>query len=153
MFGHSCMFGCTHLFGYSPVCLGTSMFGCPHMCGCPHVCLEDVWMPAAHIQHKESVLLLCQTEGVSICPHTFGYPICLDVLHTFGCHHTFGSIQTYSGAAKHMESIQTYRGLCKHRCILTYGGSTNMGAVQTYRWASKHRGVQTYGAIQTYGGI
>ena len=55
-----------------PVCLGTPMFGCPlnmcghsHMFGCPCVCLEDVWMSAVHIQHKES--MLCQTEGVSMC--------------------------------------------------------------------------------------
>ena len=42
------------------VWLSTCMFGCP----C--VCLEDAWMPAVHIQHKES--LFCLTEGVSICP-------------------------------------------------------------------------------------
>ena len=35
--------------------------------------LDDVWMPPAHAQHKES--MLCQTKGVSICPHTFGCPI------------------------------------------------------------------------------
>ena len=35
-----------------------------------------IWMPPVHKQHKESIL--CQTKGVSICPHTFGCPICLD---------------------------------------------------------------------------
>ena len=32
-----------------------------------------VWMPPIHTQHKES--MLCQTKGVSICPHTFGCPL------------------------------------------------------------------------------
>ena len=36
-----------------------------------------VWMPPEHTQHKES--MLCQSKGVSICPHTFGCPsVCLD---------------------------------------------------------------------------
>ena len=53
-----CMFGCPHMFGYSPVCLGNPMSGCPlNMWTLPYVwtppiCLEDVWMPAVHIQHK-----------------------------------------------------------------------------------------------------
>ena len=34
-------------------------------------------MPPVHPQHKES--MLCQTKGVSICPHTFG------CFHMFGC--------------------------------------------------------------------
>ena len=51
--------------------------------------LDDVWMSPVHTQHKES--MLCQTKGVSICPHRFrchhmlGYhlyvgmpPLCLD---------------------------------------------------------------------------
>ena len=36
-----------------------------------------VWMPPVHTQHKES--MLCQTKGVSICPHTYGCS------HMFGC--------------------------------------------------------------------
>ena len=40
-------------------------------------CTPYVWMPAVHTQQKES--MLCQTKGVSICPHTFGCPpVCWD---------------------------------------------------------------------------
>ena len=52
------------------------------------------WMPPVHTQHKES--MLCQTKGVSICPHTFGcphkfgYPICLNAPCMLGCPHMFG---------------------------------------------------------------
>ena len=65
------------------------MFGCPLYVG-------DVWMSTVHTQHKES--MLCQTKGMSICPHTFGClhmfrhhpygwmtPVCLDTYHMFGC--------------------------------------------------------------------
>ena len=48
----------------------------------PPICFEDVWMPAAHIQHKES--MLCQTEEVSICPPYFWMP------HMFRCTCMFG---------------------------------------------------------------
>ena len=61
----------------------------------PPICLDDVWMPPVHTQHKES--MLCQTKGVSICPHTFGWPqmlgctpVCLNVPNMFGCPHMFG---------------------------------------------------------------
>ena len=47
------------------------MFGCP-----------------VHTQHKER--MFCQTKGVSICPHTFGCPICLNAPCMFRCHHVFG---------------------------------------------------------------
>ena len=91
-------FGCPHMFECLPVCLDAPMFGWSHMppCifghpiwmslyvrvplmfGCPlyawhPICLDDVWMPAAHTQHKER--MLCQTKGVSICPNTFGCPL------------------------------------------------------------------------------
>ena len=131
-----CMFDCLHMFGHPlhvwiPPCLDATicvdtpyvwmplMFGHPHMFGCPHmfehpaVCLGDVWMPPVHTQHIES--MLCHTIGVSICPHTFecpicldappvyldaphiwtpliclDAPICLDTTHIFGCPHMFG---------------------------------------------------------------
>ena len=45
-----------------------------------------VGMPPVHTQHKES--MLCQTKGVSLCPHTFvHYPTCLDPPCMFGCPH------------------------------------------------------------------
>ena len=69
-----------------PICLDDPcIFGYPHMFGHPHMfgCPLYVWMPAVHIQHKES--MLCQTKGVSICPHMFGYsPVCLGT-PVFGC--------------------------------------------------------------------
>ena len=59
------------------------------------MCPPYVWMPSVHIQHKES--MLCQTKGVSICPHTFGYlhmfewpPCMLGCPHMFGCPCMFG---------------------------------------------------------------
>ena len=105
----------------APICLDAL-----HMFGGSCVYLEDVWMPIVHIQHKES--MLCQTEGVSICPHKFGCPhvwiplyvqrtaygwrplICLDVPHTFGCPHTFGGIQTYGGHPNIQGVSQTCEG-------------------------------------------
>ena len=66
IFGHpyvwtpSCMFGCPHIFGCLPVCLGTPYawildalvcldtplcLDASHIFGCPPVCLDDVWMP------------------------------------------------------------------------------------------------------------
>ena len=86
----ACMFGCPPYvlmpsYVWMPLyVLDPHMFGCPPLCWIPHmfVWLLYVWTPT----------------------------ICLDVPPTFGCHHTFGSIQTYRGAAKHMEDIQTYRG-------------------------------------------
>ena len=61
-----------------PICLNTlhicldasCMFGyppyvwTPPYVWMPPICLDDVWMPAVHKQHKES--MLCQTKGVSI---------------------------------------------------------------------------------------
>ena len=94
-----CMLGCPHMFGY-PLYVWMApyaslyvwmplygrvppMFGCPlyawtpHMFRCSPICLDDVWMPPVHTKHKE--MMLCQTKGVSIFPHTFGCP------HMFGC--------------------------------------------------------------------
>ena len=98
------MFGCPQYVWMSSFMFEwPCMFGQPpHMFGCPPVCLDDVWIPVVHIQHKES--MLCQTKGVSICPHTFGFslyvwmpnvwmhslyvsmpPVCLDTPCMFGC--------------------------------------------------------------------
>ena len=133
------------------MCGHSNMFGCLHMFGCPHVCLEYVWMPAVHIQYKKACFV--RQRGCPYSWHTFGFAKCLSVPHTFGCHRTFGSIQTYSGAAKHMEGIQTYRGC------------PNVWGIQPDRGVSKHRGhpniwgeCKHWGCpniqvgIQTYGG-
>ena len=64
-----------------PICphtFGCPMFECPLYVGMPSICLDApiclpvCWMPPVHAQHKES--MLCQTDRVSICPHTFGCP-------------------------------------------------------------------------------
>ena len=69
----------------APIHLDAPMFGCPLYVWMAPICLDIttcfdaplyVWMPAVHIQHKEN--MLCQTKGVSICPHTFVCPM-------FGC--------------------------------------------------------------------
>ena len=58
------------------------------------ICLDDVWMPPVHTQHKES--MLCQTKGVSTCPHYIWMPhvwmppVCLDLPCMFQCPHMFG---------------------------------------------------------------
>ena len=75
------------MFGWPPyVWTSPHMFGCPLYVWISPICLDTpigldtllyVWMPAVNIQHKES--MLCQTKGVSICPHTFVCP------HMFGC--------------------------------------------------------------------
>ena len=70
-----CIFGCPQYVWILTVSLSTPMFRCPL------VCLEDVWMPAVHIQQKES--MLCQTEG---CPYA---PIHLDAPCMFGHPHMF----------------------------------------------------------------
>ena len=89
--GKTKMFGCPHIFGWcldAPCTYTTqrkdtlSDKGGVYMP--PYIC-----MPPVHKQHKES--MLCQTKGVSICPHRFrchhmlGYhlyvgmpPLCLD---------------------------------------------------------------------------
>ena len=88
------------------------MFGCPlYIHNTKKACFVRLrgvhmppymWIPPEHQQHKES--MLCQTKGVSICPHTFECPhmfgcplyvwmppvclddmIYLDALHMFGC--------------------------------------------------------------------
>ena len=72
-----CMFGhpiCLDV----PVCLGAPCFDGPVCLDTPidldaPTYVDDVWMLPVHIQHKES--MLCQTKGVSICPHTFGCPL------------------------------------------------------------------------------
>ena len=95
MFGCPQMFGHPHIFGCPPIFWCTPcMFGClqyvwippvsldtPYV-WMPPVCLEDVWMPVVHVQQKES--MLCQTEGVSICP------IHLDTPCMFGHPHMLG---------------------------------------------------------------
>ena len=76
------------------------MFGHPICLDAP-LCLEDVWMPAVHIQHKES--MLCHTKGCPYAPyiwmphmfgspHMFGWPpvclnapICVETPCIFGC--------------------------------------------------------------------
>ena len=81
MFGHPPhMFGCPCMFGYPPyvwihyICLDAPcMFGylpwawTPHMFGYPPVCFDAVWMPAVHIQHKESMLF--QTKWCPYAPY------------------------------------------------------------------------------------
>ena len=68
------MFGCPPVCSDDPICLDT-----PKFVWMPPVCLNDVWMPAVHIQHIES--MLCQNKG-------FPYaPICLDAPCIFGCPH------------------------------------------------------------------
>ena len=86
-FGYPHMFGCPLYVQMAPICLDTPTYvwmplylwispiclDTPICLDAPHVCLDDVWMPGVHIQHKES--MLCQTKGVSICPHTFECPL------------------------------------------------------------------------------
>ena len=73
-----------------------------------------VWMPPVHTQYKGS--MLCQTVGVSICPHTFvHHPVCLN---TPLC----SDASKCTGASKGMWDIQTYRGIKTCRCIQTYQG-------------------------------
>ena len=141
----------------TPVCLGTPVW-------MPPVCLEDVWMPALHIQQKES--MLCQTEGVSICPHTFGCPLYIWTppyvwmfLIPFDAH-TLGGIQTYRGQPniwrtfKHTGGDQTcWASDNTEQC-------PNIGSTQTCKghpniWVSANIqvGIQAYGGFQTYGGI
>ena len=82
-----------HMFESSPVCLGTTMFGCPlNMCGhshvfqCPYMygrCLN------AYCTYTTQKNMLCQTAGVSICTHTFGCPLCLDVPVCLNTPHMF----------------------------------------------------------------
>ena len=54
------------------------------------------------IKHKES--MLCQTNGVSICPHIFGYPqmfgcssVCLDAHICWDAPKCMGEMQMYEG--------------------------------------------------------
>ena len=61
---------------------------------CAPICLDA----PVHTQHKES--MLCQTKGVSIWPHTFGLPICLDVPCMFGCPRMFGLTPCMFGCFK-----------------------------------------------------
>ena len=68
------------LYVWMPLCIRVSpMFGCPLYAWTTPICLDapiyldDVWMPPVHTQHKE--IMLCQTKGVSICPHTCGCPL------------------------------------------------------------------------------
>ena len=106
-----CMFGCPCMFECSLCLNAPCMFGQPQCLDVP-ICLDApctyttqrkdtlsdkggvhmppyIWTPPVHKQHKES--MLCQTKGVSICPHRFrchhllGYhlyvglpPLCLD---------------------------------------------------------------------------
>ena len=122
-----CMFGC-------PICLDTPLYvGHPYVWMPPEYVwsLPYVWMPPYVWKMFGYLLYIYNTKkacfvrlrgcpyapihlDAPICldaPYVWTPLICLDVPHTFGCHHTFGSIQTYSGAAKHMENIQTYGGI------------------------------------------
>ena len=96
----------------APICLDTlhvlMMFGCPlyihntkkacivRQRGCPYapihldvpyvwmppVGLDDVWMPAVHIQHIKECFV--RKMGCSYASHTFVYLICLDAPCMFG---------------------------------------------------------------------
>ena len=120
-----CPYASIHLD--APICLNAPcMLGQPHIFRCP-ICLDDVWMHPVHTQHKER--MLWQTKGVSICLHTFGWPlythntkkgcfdrlrgclyapihldapICLDAPCMFRCHHMFGCTPCMFG--------------CPHKC-------------------------------------
>ena len=72
-----CMFECPHMYGHFMYVWMPLMCGHPHVFEYPAVYLGDVWMPPVHTQHIET--MLCHTKGVSICPHTFGFP------HMYGC--------------------------------------------------------------------
>ena len=97
MFGCPCIFGCplsldTPLYGWTsphvwtpPVCLDVlHMFGfplCVWMWVSKHMAVSKCIRGIQNKQHKES--MLCQTKGVSICPHRFrchhmlGYHLCV----------------------------------------------------------------------------
>ena len=82
------------MFEHPHICLDAScMFGYPPYLDTPicldaPICSDDVWMPAVHIQHKES--MLCQAKGVSICPNTFVCPHMLDAHLYVWMPHMFG---------------------------------------------------------------
>ena len=97
---------CPHTFGWAHYVWMPLMFGHPQYVWMPPfehhaVCLGDLWMPPVHTQYIES--MLCHTQGVSICPHTFGCPhMCRCTLYVwmpsyvwmapcmFKCSHKFG---------------------------------------------------------------
>ena len=137
------MLGCPHMFGHLHI------FGCtPCMFGCPNVwithvsldtpifgCLLYVWKMFGcllYVYNKKS--MLCQTEGVSICPHTFGCP-----LYVWTPSYVWMSLKILDapyiwGASKHMEDIQTYMGCPNMRGASDHTeGCPNIGGTQTYR--------------------
>ena len=64
-FGHPHMLALPHMFGHPHMLALPHMFGCPCKFGCP-LCLET----------------LCVVRWP---PHVWTPPVCLDVLHIFGC--------------------------------------------------------------------
>ena len=118
------------------------MFGCPHMFGHP----PYVWMPPVPTKHKES--MLCQTKGVSICPHTFVHP-CM-----FGCPHMFGHPHIF--VCPHMFGCSLYIHNTKH--ALSDLGGVHMPPIHLYTtlyvWIPHmFRYPQMYGGIQRHWGI
>ena len=143
----------------TPICLDTpTCLDAPHMFGHP-ICLDAplyVWMPAVHVQHKES--MLCQTDGVSTWPlyiwmHLYVWmpPVCLDIPKYLDTTHMFG-YPSYLWMPPYI------KGACKHTGgSQTYGEHTNIQGVSKYMGASNHTeecphigGTQTYGVVQTY---
>ena len=136
-----------------------------------------VWMAPVHTQHKES--MHCQTKGMSICPHKFGYPhmfecplyvgmppyvwmppvyldapICLDAsLYVWMPPVCLDA--TICLDAIHMFGCPT---VCMDaaKCMAAskvQGTSKHIGGVQTYR-ASKHMGTSKHmGASKCMGGM
>ena len=102
----SCIFGCPHMFGYSPVCLGTPMFRCPlNMWTLPYFWTPPyVWkmFGCPLYIHNTKKACFVTLRGVHM-PHTFGWPpvclnapicvdtpLCLDATYMFGHPHMFG---------------------------------------------------------------
>ena len=140
-----------------------------------------VWMPAVHIQHKES--MLCQTEGVSICTHTFGCPhvwiphmfgspicldasVCLDTPNIFGCpsylwmlpyiwqHPNIqGGSQTYGGHPNIQGGVQTCVGHQPYREVYKHRGNPNIQGASKHMGECKHGGVQTYRLTSKHMGV
>ena len=118
------LFGCP-LYVCMPPCLDTPMFGCPlNMCGHSHMFGYLLYICNTKLN------MFCQTEGVSICPHTFGHP------------HVWMSLilldaTIHLAASKHMGAYGHPLSLTKHAffVLLMYRGHPNI-------WeASKHMGV------------
>ena len=131
--GHPNIWGCPNIQGASKhgdvqTYRGHQIYGSVQTYrGIQHI--EAICLDApVHTQHKES--MLCQTKGVSICPHTFGFnhmsgcllyiwmhphvcmtpyfwmpPVCLDAPHMFGC------TTRMFGCPPNVWGIQRYGGI------------------------------------------